>query len=179
VSHSFRGNICRIDALCKLYDRQGKSKKIPKLELEDIVKDLAEAARHFEADSNAQGLGLTYNLMGRVYGDGPGKQHGAFGSELLARKYLKLAIDNFRQIEHYRGMSVTLKDLYDLEMAILVEKQNEEAGQAQIRMLKNTQKTLYDEHVKYEKLFNSMGNYIKRAQQQSKNTALEEKQNLY
>ena len=59
--------------------------------------------------------------MGRLYGDGPNKHHCELNNAMLARKYLKLAIDNFRQIEHYRGMSVTLKDLYDLEMAILVE----------------------------------------------------------
>ena len=65
VSDTFSGNMYRLAALSKLYEAQRKSSFIGNAELEAIVRMLEKAEEKFK--KSEWGLGLTYNLLGRIH----------------------------------------------------------------------------------------------------------------
>jgi hypothetical protein len=74
VSHYFLGNLWRIEALSLLYTAKKKSSMISEGELEEIVDTLHLAVSEYKKSKcpntgkgSKWGLGLTYNLLGRMY----------------------------------------------------------------------------------------------------------------
>ena len=56
-------------------------------------------------------MGLTYNLLGRIYSIRE-KDEESFSS---AKQHYKKAIESFTRADHYRGIYMSLKDLHDLQ----------------------------------------------------------------
>ena len=80
-----------------------------------MEKRLFQAKKFFELDNSQWGLGLTFSILGRIYSF---KDHELANSKENIRKskqYYISALDNFNQIDHYRGIYMTAKDLHDLE----------------------------------------------------------------
>ena len=59
-------------------------------------------------NKNQWGLALTQNLIGRLY------QYQEEEDSLNSQKQFKMALASFKQIDHYRGIYMSSKDLYDL-----------------------------------------------------------------
>lgn len=109
VSHIFKGNLWRLIALCGLLEaKKATSTLISKVDLEKIENQLQVALTHFMEDESQWGLGLTYNLLGRVW-----SFRKMFNFE-KAKHYLDKALECFKSIDHCRGMYITLKDLHDV-----------------------------------------------------------------
>jgi len=116
------GNIKKMEAQCLLDALKKNSVWEPEVQKATLLKvkeKLEEAIKHFKKDDCNQGLGLTYNLMGRIHHSYKSIMHEVD----LAREYYQKAIIEFKNCEHYRGSYVTLKDLYDLEMKNKLETQ--------------------------------------------------------
>ena len=71
---------------------------------------LQEAESNYENDQSDWGLGLTYNLLGRIYRY---KQEDSENFTRAKRYYVK-AVEAFSRIDHYGGIYLSLKDLHDL-----------------------------------------------------------------
>ena len=65
VSHRFLGNFWRIYALYQLTVCMDTNSVMA--EFEQILSCLTEAAAHYKASNSEWGLGLTYNMCGRLY----------------------------------------------------------------------------------------------------------------
>ena len=89
------------------------------------------AEDYFALDGNKWGLGLTYNLLGRLYV--LKQQSGQLVEENLAKskEYYELAISNFTEVEHFRGAYMSSKDLYDLRQQYLINFTDQRSKRAQ------------------------------------------------
>jgi len=72
--------------------------------LKKIETKLHLAEKHFQVEDSMWGLGLTYNLLGRVYCF---KKMYNFHK---SKEYYEKAVFCFKSIDHHRGIFVTLKD---------------------------------------------------------------------
>jgi hypothetical protein len=82
-----------------------KTFNISKVTLKSIKSKLKNAIECFKESQSEWGLGLSYNLLGRLYRP---------KNFSRAQECLRKAIENFGKIDHYRGIFLSLKDLHDL-----------------------------------------------------------------
>jgi len=67
-SYNFLGNFWRLSAICYLKEARKKTHSgLTVRELEKTQKRLKHAIKNFEAGDDEWGLGLSHNLLGRVY----------------------------------------------------------------------------------------------------------------
>ena len=69
VSLNFQGNFWRLRALFMVRNLRDKKNKISDHNFKRIVKRLEIAEKFFVEDDSSWGLGLTYNLLARLYSD--------------------------------------------------------------------------------------------------------------
>jgi len=114
VSANFLGNLWRLNALCKLQEAKKKSKNtITKQELLAIKESLMQALTYFKKVDCKWGLGLTYNMLGRIH------TYRNIYDIQKTRIYFSEAMKCFILITHYRGTYMTLKSIHDLELKVI------------------------------------------------------------
>ena len=72
-----------------------------------IRRALQFAEANFLDDSSDWGLGLTYNLVGRIYSI-RGNEDEVEENFSLAKKYYKKAVEHFTKCEHNRGIYLSM-----------------------------------------------------------------------
>jgi len=111
VSLNFQGNFWRLRALYMLTNMRGRSKIISEMNFMKICKRLELSEKFFTQDQNSWGLGLTYNLLGRIYSFREQSSESNHENFELATAYYTKSIENFKKCGHSRGLYTTIKAL--------------------------------------------------------------------
>lgn len=103
VSDIFLGNIWRLKAVSLFYEQQDKMNQNSCKNQQEIIKALENAARMFKGKNKEQycnwGLGLTFNMLGRVYSQFEGETLDLEKSLM----YFFKSLECFGKIDHPRG----------------------------------------------------------------------------
>ena len=113
MSENFLGNFWRFKALYEL-SQNTEGSNLSQGSFFTIEKYLKTAEEKYQEIESDWGLGLTYNLHGRIQS----LKEKSFGDKTFetAKDYFQKSIDAFSKIDHYRGIQTTMQDFNDLQM---------------------------------------------------------------
>ena len=90
VTNNFKGNFWRLAALFAL-----KNQKLTEERIKIVEKRLLQAKKYFELDNSQWGLGLTCNILGRIYSFKDDKLENTKENIRKSKQYYIQALDNF------------------------------------------------------------------------------------